>query len=101
MIKDRIDELRALKDGWTFPEESERQKALSAEGLDWLEEKLNWLGSLCPEPTMITPDCLGHIWLIWKLEEMTVRLEVNLKSHAGTWSSWVRPRQYSDSRARS
>ena len=80
-ITARLEELRALKDGWL---EGDGQ-TLSREGLDWL---LRTFERHYPEnlpPPYLYPTEEGGVQAEWSLGPKEVSLEIELRSHSGGW----------------
>lgn len=79
----RLDELRALKDGWL----EGRGRAPAAEGMDWLAGAFrNQYPQQLPLPHLY-PSEEGGIQAEWGLSPYDVTLEIDLARHTASWNS--------------
>jgi hypothetical protein len=80
-IGPRLDELRALKDGWL----DGLGKALPPQGLDWLAGvlKRHYPGGLMPPHFYPTTE--GGVQAEWTLRPWEILLEIDLATRVGQW----------------
>ena len=82
-VPTRLEELRALKNGWLEGE----GKAPPADGLDWLT---NAFGQRYPEDLVLPhlyPTGEGGVQAEWTFKPFEVSLEIDLMTHMGRWHS--------------
>lgn len=82
-IAARLDDLRALKNGWL----DARGIAPSSQGLDWLAECLSCdCPDNCPLPYLY-PTADGGVQAEWSIGAYEITLEIDLDHRAGEWHS--------------
>ncbi|MEI6415960.1 MAG: hypothetical protein WCP34_17120 [Pseudomonadota bacterium] len=82
-IAARLDELRALKNGWL----DGKGFAPASEGLDWLANRFE---SLYPDDLPLPylyPTAEGGIQAEWSLHGHEITLEISLDTHRGEWNA--------------
>jgi len=80
-ISERLEELKTLKDGWL----DGIGLAPSKEGMDWLKEILDKYYPESIAQPRLYPTELGEILAEWKIGNYMASLEIDLKTHFGSW----------------
>lgn len=79
-IKERLDEMKDLEDGWLWGD----GLAIPPEGLDWLAELF---ADFEPKPRLY-PTAYAGVQAEWTVGEYEVSLEVDLKEKSGYWHEY-------------